>query len=999
MDSKAAGSSEIERAWHLLTVVIRLGRPAAASDVARFATADDVERLCRIPGSPLRLSGGVVAASETAFVAFLRYVGLDVPPPRVSPRAPDDVMRWLRRRVPVTYERKRKASDAGRFVARKRLLAAPDADLPEHELRQSQQLIVQSCAPVATGEVHQEATQELQDRLPSLNIFTAQRSFEVSIGSNVFSDIEISMPSLPSKIDQFIGGNDGSVLVSMASALVPKEVTDMSGCINIFHATVDRESTRIGEPEGSASLCCSRVEDREELEKESTLLTMAVGLAVGKKNGIEQDLNLRPSSPRNCSTKATDDMETFDVISKEAEALQYCSPNAQYPQKILTCGQDSDALVVNAHVAIHENKIEDITFQPPEGTKTEAIVHEMVHETMGSLCQPSSNTKVEHAVLPLQAPTYGCISNENLNIAAENRASTHQNHVEPSTQNEVAVRLSKKEQDRKIMKQRDKGKKKEALPKEDKDQVAAKVQKGHTEPKPLPNFKNFEIEEEEGSGGYGTVYRARRKSDGRLFAIKCPHANAHSHHVYNEQKMLERFGGKNFVIKYECSLRSGDLECFVLEHVEHDRPENLRKEIGLFDLRWYGFCLFKALASLHKQGIVHRDVKPGNFLFSRKLAKGYLIDFNLANDLHQKFFRNSKSETISRGKDTISQPALKSTPVVQAKEPVADSKQLLGSKRKRSNRSPVGSAPKNDNKSRHGIQAADVSGVTSAKDPTSTKTSLDRLMQPMPYKGRKELMNFLHDAMQSPDKNTSTAPVSQRKRVAAPLGNVDQKLFILTPMPLCSGGSAIAGSGMLNSKGNGKHRREGPCVGTKGFRAPEVLFRSFHQGCKVDVWSAGVTLLYFIIGKSPFGGDPEQNIKEIAKLRGSEELWEVAKLHNCESSYPSDLFDAKSLRSVDLREWCAANTRRPEFFKSIPDSLFDLVDKCLSVNPRCRITSEDALMHDFFAPCHDLIRQHRLARRPAPSNNLPCLPQDKSVKANESKRSSSTVPTTVNSVS
>uniref|UniRef100_A0A0D3HGN8 non-specific serine/threonine protein kinase n=1 Tax=Oryza barthii TaxID=65489 RepID=A0A0D3HGN8_9ORYZ len=879
MDSEAAGSSEIERAWHLLTVVIRLGRPAAASDVAHFATADDVERLCRIPGSPLRLSGGVVAASETAFVAFLRYVGLDVPPPRVSPRAPDDVMRWLRRRVPVTYERKRKASDAGRFVARKRLLAAPDADLPEHELRQSQQLMVQSCAPVATGEVHQEATQELQDRLPSLNIFTAQRSFEVSIGSNVFSDIEISMPSLPSKIDQFIGGNDGSVLVSMASALVPKEVTDMSGCINIFHATVDRESTRIGEPEGSASLCCSRVEDCEELEKESTLLTMAVGLAVGKKNGIEQDLNLRPSSPRNCSTKATDDMETFDVILKEAEALQYCSPNAQYPQKILTCGQDSDALVVNAHVAIHENKIEDITFQPPEGTKTEAIVHEMVHETMGSLCQPSSNTKVEHAVLPLQAPTYGCISNENLNIAAENRASTHQNHVEPSTQNEVAVRLSKKEQDRKIMKQRDKGKKKEALPKEDKDQVAAKVQKGHTEPKPLPNFKNFEIEEEEGSGGYGTVYRARRKSDGRLFAIKCPHANAHSHHVYNEQKMLERFGGKNFVIKYECSLRSGDLECFVLEHVEHDRPENLRKEIGLFDLRWYGFCLFKALASLHKQGIVHRDVKPGNFLFSRKLAKGYLIDFNLANDLHQKFFRNSKSETISRGKDTISQPALKSTPVVQAKEPVADSKQLLGSKRKRSNRSPVGSAPKNDNKSRHGIQAADVSG------------------------------------------------------------------------------------------------------------------------CKVDVWSAGVTLLYFIIGKSPFGGDPEQNIKEIAKLRGSEELWEVAKLHNCESSYPSDLFDAKSLRSVDLREWCAANTRRPEFFKSIPDSLFDLVDKCLSVNPRCRITSEDALMHDFFAPCHDLIRQHRLARRPAPSNNLPCLPQDKSVKANESKRSSSTVPTTVNSVS
>lgn len=29
-----------------------------------------------------------------------------------------------------------------------------------------------------------------------------------------------------------------------------------------------------------------------------------------------------------------------------------------------------------------------------------------------------------------------------------------------------------------------------------------------------------------------------------------------------------------------------------------------------------------------------------------------------------------------------------------------------------------------------------------------------------------------------------------------------------------------------------------------------------------------------------------RNIKDIAKLRGSEDLWEVAKLHNRESSFP-----------------------------------------------------------------------------------------------------------------
>ncbi|KAL0928621.1 hypothetical protein M5K25_000526 [Dendrobium thyrsiflorum] len=77
-----------------------------------------------------------------------------------------------------------------------------------------------------------------------------------------------------------------------------------------------------------------------------------------------------------------------------------------------------------------------------------------------------------------------------------------------------------------------------------------------------------------------------------------PHLNAYSHHVYNELKMLEQFGGLNFVIKYECSFKYRDSEWFILEHVEHERPE---KEIGKYELQWYGFCMFKALASLHKQ--------------------------------------------------------------------------------------------------------------------------------------------------------------------------------------------------------------------------------------------------------------------------------------------------------------------------------------------------------------------------------------------------------------
>ncbi|CAN6311871.1 unnamed protein product [Urochloa humidicola] len=1071
----AAHPVEVELAWHLFTVLLRLDRPADVRDLAAaapYVSPDLVERMCRIPQSPLRITrGGVVTASETAFLAFQRLLGCDVPLPGVL-LGPPEVWRCCGK-VTVRYERKRKVSDASCSGAKRCRLLASDADSMEHSEHRSNQLVAQTCAPAATGEVLLEVMQELRDRLPTFSTFISETSSGFPAGvTRVPNDAKNTMLCVQPKLDQSARGDDGAVHGNMALARV---ITNLSDCCSVnlppldteksknIDAEVDGKSGRIVESEQASFLNCM-VEDSDDLRKESVHPMTNAVVAGERENQAVEDQNLfceNPGSPINCNTKTADSIEAFGTIPNQADALQCTCPNAGHHDDLLppldteksqnidaevdgksgriveseqasflncmvedsddlrkesvhpmtihavvvgerenqavedqnlvcenpgspincntksadsieafgtspnqvdalqctfpnaghhenlpTCGQEKNPLGATACPEFCKDKTTQILFQPPMGTKAGSIA-------------PQMNRISEPEALPQEVTRYDCMDTRNLNIIAENRDRKYLNHREPPW-NEVEANVSKNGEDRLVAKQ-EKTKKNE-LPK-DKDRFAAKAQKGQVVPKQLPSFKDFIIVEEEGSGGYGTVYKALRKKDGQTFAIKCPHPNAHPHHVNNELKMLERFGGKDFVIKYECSLKTGDLECFVLQHVQHDRPEILKKDIALLELQWYGYCLFRALAHLHRQGVVHRDVKPGNFLFCRKLKRGYLIDFNLANDLHQKFLKNCKSETISSGRDAASQTLSKFAPVVHAKEAAADSKQPLPLKRKRSSRSPVDSAPKIDGKSKHGNQAADVSGVTSAKDPTSTKTSLDRLKQPMPYKGRKELMNFLQEAMQSPNKNAVPAPVSQRKRVAAPFGSVDPKHFILTPMPLRSGGSAVAGSGMLNNKGHGKHRREGPCVGTKGFRAPEVLFRSFHQGCAVDVWSAGVTLLYLIVGKTPFGGDPEQNIKEIAKLKGSEELWEVAKLHNCESSYPSDLFDVNSLDSVDLRKWCVANTRRPEFLKLIPESFFDLVDKCLAVNPRCRLTSKDALTHEFFAPCRDSFRKLKMPRR------------------------------------
>ena len=116
----------------------------------------------------------------------------------------------------------------------------------------------------------------------------------------------------------------------------------------------------------------------------------------------------------------------------------------------------------------------------------------------------------------------------------------------------------------------------------------------------------------------------------RCIALKCIHPNSSPHRILNELEHLRALGGENNVAGILGGIRRQSSFIAILPYFVHDDFKFYMATLDADGIRSYMRELLRALQHVHSKGIIHRDVKPRNFLYSVRRKQGLLIDFGLA---------------------------------------------------------------------------------------------------------------------------------------------------------------------------------------------------------------------------------------------------------------------------------------------------------------------------------------------------------------------------------
>jgi len=144
----------------------------------------------------------------------------------------------------------------------------------------------------------------------------------------------------------------------------------------------------------------------------------------------------------------------------------------------------------------------------------------------------------------------------------------------------------------------------------------------------------YEVKSQLGAGGMGEVYLARDTRLGRDVAIKVlpthlattPDARAR---FEREARAISALNHPNICTLHDVGHQDG-VDFLVMEYLEGESlaARLVNGALPMDEVLRVGTQIADALDKAHRQGLVHRDLKPGNIMLTRSGAK--LLDFGLA---------------------------------------------------------------------------------------------------------------------------------------------------------------------------------------------------------------------------------------------------------------------------------------------------------------------------------------------------------------------------------
>ena len=147
--------------------------------------------------------------------------------------------------------------------------------------------------------------------------------------------------------------------------------------------------------------------------------------------------------------------------------------------------------------------------------------------------------------------------------------------------------------------------------------------------------ERYEIKNQAGMGGMGTVYQAIDRDSGELIALKILHSRATVEQARFDQeaRVLAELSHPGIVRYFDHGVTPNGSPYIAMEWLEGETLEERlgRGSLGPAAAAHIARLVLEALSAAHARNIVHRDIKPGNiFLVGWKLSEIRVLDFGIA---------------------------------------------------------------------------------------------------------------------------------------------------------------------------------------------------------------------------------------------------------------------------------------------------------------------------------------------------------------------------------